>query len=107
MQNNLTLTASQQTEMNWTKGTVQANGQTYTYCVKHFDEPFRLRHPQRPRQQARNQAGRPGGPELQPRMGRARAERRDPDGPRRHPEALQLSQQATQYYSRDFTLSPG
>ena len=39
MQNNLTLTASQQTEMNWTKGTVQANGQTYTYCVKHFDEP--------------------------------------------------------------------
>ena len=39
MQNNLTLTASTQTEMNWTTGTVQANGQTYTYSVKHFDEP--------------------------------------------------------------------
>jgi len=39
MQNDLTLTATEQNEMNWTTGAVQTNGQTYTYSVKHFDEP--------------------------------------------------------------------
>jgi len=39
MQNDLTLTATERNEMNWTTGTVQTNGQTYTYSVKHFDEP--------------------------------------------------------------------
>lgn len=39
MPNDLTLTVTEQNKINRTTGTVQTNGQTYTYSVKHFDEP--------------------------------------------------------------------